>query len=470
LLVSRLEDLHVEAPPLADPFKAPLTDAASLLNFNPAGVSKHRLHVRGVVTHWLPGEAIFLRDGERGLLVQTVQTNPVNPGDIVEAVGFPAMGRFSAFLEDAEFNVAGHGPAPRPVVSTVTEALNGTNDANLISMKARVLEVLENPDETVLVLSADTVAFHARMPHRNVALHKGSIVHLTGVCRVEEFNITGAGFGANPRSFELLLRSPADVEVLTSPSWWTTQRLAYAAAILLGLALTAFVWIAMLRRRVSEQAAIIRIKVHREAMLEERHRVAREMHDTLAQSFSGLGFQLDALDAHLTNGADGARTQLETARKIIRQGQEDFRRSLFNLRAEELERATLSEALPALAAQMITGTGIELRCDIQPLPRRLTEAAEGNFLRISQECMTNAIRHAHPKHIDLKLQYESAEVRLRIADDGAGFDPATAFNNGHFGLRGMQERADQIGAKFQLASQLGRGTTVTVTLPVSTSP
>src|SRR6185436_16382634 len=137
----------------------------------------------------------------------------------------------------------------------------------------------------------------------------------------------------------------ADVAVVSAPTWWTAQRLTVAVATLLGLALAAFIWVGMLRRRLAEQTAVIREKIQREAALEERHRMAREMHDTLAQSFSGLGFQLDALNTGIPAEAAGARKQLETARQMVRHGQEGFRRSLFNLRAQELERGALDEAL-----------------------------------------------------------------------------------------------------------------------------
>ena len=107
LLVSRLEDLRVEVPPPTDAFAAPLATAVSLLSFNPAGESGHRVRVRGIVTHQQLGEAFFLRDGPDGLMVRTTQRAALTPGEIVEVAGFPAMGRFGAFLEDAEFTPSG---------------------------------------------------------------------------------------------------------------------------------------------------------------------------------------------------------------------------------------------------------------------------------------------------------------------------------------------------------------------------
>jgi signal transduction histidine kinase len=468
LLVSRLDDVHILTPPPSDPFKLPVTSASDLLTFTSSAVSNHRVRVRGVVTHRQPQQAIYLRDSGRGLEVQTAQADSVHPGDIVEVAGFPAMGAFSAFLEDAEFRVTGHGETPQAVPATLVEVLSGTNDANLISLEAQVLEVLNNPAESVLVARSSDTVFPARMPRASLNVRKGSYVRLSGVCRVEDFRSAGAGFGVNPTSIELLLRTPADVAIVSAPTWWTAQRLSITAATLLGLALAALMWVGMLRRRLAEQTSVIREQVQREAALEERHRMAREMHDTLAQSFSGLGFQLDALGSNIPTNASGARKQLETARQMVRHGQEGFRRSLLNLRAQELERGSLEDALRELARQMTAGTGIELRCELRHPSRNLPESVETNLLRIGQECLANAVRHGQPGRIDLELEPAADFVRLRIADDGAGFDPGQLAHssNGHFGWKGIRERSDQIGANVDLKSERGRGTVVTVTVPI----
>jgi signal transduction histidine kinase len=468
LFVTRVRDIRVEVPPPANPFDAPSTSSTALLNFAPSGISNHRVHVSGVITHQQPGEAIFLRDAEHGLAVETTQDQKVRPGDVVEAVGFPVMGRFSAFLQNAEFRLVKSGVPPLPVPTTVTTVLRGTNDADLVMLEAQLLEVLETPTESLLVLGAENTAFRARLPRTTLSLRNGSNLRLTGVCRVAESEFSGERFGASPGSIELLLRSPADIAVIVAPSWWTAQRLAVATAVLLGLALAAFAWVVLLRRRVAEQSEVIREKVQREAALEERHRMAREMHDTLAQSFSGLGFQLEALKTNLPAGTDSVRQQLETARQMVRHGQESFRRSLMNLRAQELERGSLADALPEIARQITAGTGIDVRCEVQRPAANLPEAVEMNLLRIGQECLANAVHHAKPARIELSLRQEPGAVSLCIADDGKGFEPEDLKRaaNGHFGWRGIHERADQIRAKVQLDSQPGRGTRVTVTVPI----
>jgi signal transduction histidine kinase len=465
LLVSRREDLRVEVPPPADIFQEPQVATTELLKFTPDGLSSHRVRVRGVVTHQQPGETVFLRDATDGLLVRTAQTNHVQAGDVIEVAGFPAMGRFGAFLEDAEFRVVGREFTPEPVPSSVRRILRGSNDANLVTLEARLLDLMEGDAESVLVLGQDDTVFRARLSHLPPALRHGSVLQLTGVCRVSDSDLAGPRFRANPLEMELLLRSPADILVLSQPSGWTSQRFGVVVGGLLALALAACGWVVLLRRRVARQRAVILEKVQREAVLEERHRMAREMHDTLAQSFSGLGFQLDALNTRLPPEQSDAHAQLEVAREMVRHGREGLRRSLMNLRAQELERGDLAEVLPELARQITVGTGIELRCAVERPPHTLPENVEANLLRIGQECLVNAVRHAHPKSIQLALHHEPGQVRLRITDDGAGFDPAqlNGNGNGHFGWRGIHERAAQIGAVVELESRPGRGTTITVT-------
>jgi signal transduction histidine kinase len=152
---------------------------------------------------------------------------------------------------------------------------------------------------------------------------------------------------------------------------------------------------------------------------------------------------------------------------MVRHGQEEFRRSLANLRARELEHGGLPEALGELGRQMTAGSGVASDLRIRGTTRGLDESIENNLLRISQECITNALRHANASRISAELVFEKAHVQLRVSDDGAGFDTKELeqLGDGHFGWRGIRERAEQIQANVNLTSQPGRGTTVVVTVP-----
>ncbi len=466
IYVNELADVAVEQPPPPLPFEAPLLPFSELLQFRPDGILPHRVRVRGAVTHHQPGELLCLREGKVGLFVRSTQATPLAPGDLVEAIGFPVMGNFSAQLEDAEFRRIGKDSPPAPLAIPIAEALRGTHDANLVTLEARLLETLHGPGESVLLLRSGDTAFEARLPRSPLALRPGSLLRLCGVCRVEASSTT-LSFRASPKSFELLLRSPNDIQLLAAPSPWTARNLAAAALALLLLALAALVWVAVLRRRVRSQTEIIRSRIEREAVLEERQRVAREIHDTLAQSFSGVGFQLEALDARLPD-EPALRQSLATAKHLVRHGQEEFRRSLLNLRACELERGSLAEALAETGRLMTAGSGTTFELRHTGLGARFPEAVENNLLRIAQECLTNALRHAQASKITAELSMAQAQLRLQIQDNGRGFDPAslTSLPEGHFGWQGIRERAAQIHARVSLESTPGKGTSITLTVPL----
>lgn len=460
-----------------DPASLPLTPMGELLRFSPEGHAGHRVRVRGVVTLHRPGVELFIQDEQepRGLFVQTSQTDALRPGDMVEALGFPAMGVFSAFLEDAIFQRVGEQEPLKPTPVGVPQILRGSLDAVLVTINARLLEVVREPSEWTLVMQVNNQVFQARAPRPDLdylcgALRTGSRLRLTGIARTKEPLFPPAGVQTRARSFDLLLRDAGDAVVLSAPSWWTAERLATALLVALALLAAALGWVTLLRRRVAQQVEIIRARVAHEAMLEERQRMAREIHDTLAQSFAGVRFQMEAVDANLPESAGTARAHLAAALQMAEHGQAEFRRALLNLRAQELPRDGLAGALAESARQLTAGTGIETATHVNGTPRGLPEEIENNLLRIGQECVTNAVRHAAPHRIEIVLDFQPETVTLRVSDDGRGLSADAAEREGHFGLRGMKERAEQMNARLEIASPPGGGACVTATVPLRHEP
>lgn len=471
LLWATGENFFIEEQPVEDPFATRIRPVSSLLQFAPDAIPSHRVCVRGTVTHQEMGKSVFIRDGVQGLWLQTRETSPLQPGDVVEAVGFEAMGRYSPVLEDAIYRKTGRTLPPPPLPITEEEAINGDHDADLIEMDGQLLDSYQGGDDRILVLQSDRVVFNAHLAgwgqlYRLPAIENGSRLRLTGICVIEE--VLGRNVDkVTPTVFRILLRSPADIVVLQRPSWWTLPRLLRALAGLAVVTTAVSAWVISLRRRVQLQTAIIGKKIQREAVLEERHRVAREIHDTLAQSYSGIGFQIESVASQLPQES-GVRRRLEIAKQMVRHGQEEFRRSLSNLRAQELERGALSEALGESGRQMTAGSGVAFQSSVRGATRRLEEGIENNLLRIGQECITNALRHARARCISVELSFEPGGVRMRIADDGQGFDPRTLeqVGEGHFGWRGIRERAEQIRAGIEIESGAGHGTTIEITVRV----
>jgi signal transduction histidine kinase len=200
------------------------------------------------------------------------------------------------------------------------------------------------------------------------------------------------------------------------------------------------------------------------AILDERNRMARDIHDTLAQSFTGIIMQLEALKSLPPLASDETQAHFSRIRDIARLGLSEARRSVQALRPVALETASFSDALRHLLNQMTQGTPVQTTLHIEGVAQSLPASVEENLLRIAQEAVTNAIRHGQAQTIALQLLFEPTAVHLQIRDDGQGFAPATHLTSG-FGLIGMQERVHHLGGHLHLVSQLGQGTEITVTIP-----
>ena len=207
------------------------------------------------------------------------------------------------------------------------------------------------------------------------------------------------------------------------------------------------------------------------AVLAERNRIARELHDTLAQGFTGVSMQLEAVSAKL-GGAEAAREHLNQARLLVRSSLAEARRSVRDLRSELLDGASLGEALGVIARQLTDGSDVRAEVSTNGVPRRLPERVERNLFRVGQEALTNAVRHAQATHVRVRLDYGDAHVQLEIADDGRGFqlyapEHTNGGDSGGFGLKGMRERITQLGGELHIDSRPGAGTQVTATVPFS---
>ena len=140
-----------------------------------------------------------------------------------------------------------------------------------------------------------------------------------------------------------------------------------------------------------------------------------------------------------------------------------------DLRASALEGQDLPAALSQAARQWTAGSSVQVHVEIEGPPQKLPEEMEQHLLRIAQEAVTNTVKHAHAKDVWIRLAMDSGKLKMRVADDGAGFEQRDAFSEvgGHFGLLGMRERAERLGGELQLHSEPGEGTEVEVTVPLS---
>jgi signal transduction histidine kinase len=226
-------------------------------------------------------------------------------------------------------------------------------------------------------------------------------------------------------------------------------------------ALLAFAWaIYQLRLR--------QIRSRFSLVLEERARLAREIHDTLAQGFVGISSQLDAVAMCMPEEQSPARKYLDMARRMARHSLTEARRSVMDLRASVLEGQDLAAALESGMRMWTAGAGVDVKVDVSGPEMVLSQEMEQHLLRIAQEAVTNVVKHAGANRIGIKLHTEARKLYLQIRDNGRGFATPDVFSSrgGHFGLIGMRERAERLGGELRLASNPGEGTEVEVTVPL----
>ena len=265
LLVPSSAQVRIVEPAQADPFSLPVRPINSLLRFQPGVTFIHRVRARGQVTLQWPGRWIYIQDGSQGLFIPGIQKSSLRLGDVVDVVGFPAMGEYSLMLEDAVFMAEGGGRAIAASSITAQDAMKGDYDAKLVQIQGSLVNEDLTSEYPTLVMSSGGRSFFALLPSGTKAdnissWRTGSQLLLTGVCsvQVDKYLSYQQYGGAMPMSFRVLLRSAHDVVVLRKPSWWTAGRILALLAICVLIILFGTLWVAALKRRVMERTETIR--------------------------------------------------------------------------------------------------------------------------------------------------------------------------------------------------------------------
>jgi signal transduction histidine kinase len=231
---------------------------------------------------------------------------------------------------------------------------------------------------------------------------------------------------------------------------------------LVGLAVIALAW-ALYRARLG------RLRARYLAVFAERTRVARELHDTLLQGMSAVAMQLHGARTRAAAVEPALARQLDAIAAVVSSSLDETRRFVWDLREQPSGPGDLERALARLCRRVSEGQRVRCLVHVEGQPTVVAHDLQNELFRITQEALVNALKHAAPSQVDVRLCYEAAAVKLVIRDDGRGFEPAQAAgaDAGHFGLVGMRERAARIGGSLALDSRPGFGTTIAVAVPAA---
>jgi len=470
--------ITIVRPAPADPFRDCPEAAFDALSVEQAKRDVRRRRTTGRVIALFGKTSAFvgLPNGQRIRVRFASGTTRPSAGEMVDLAGFVRSDLFFSHLSNAVWRKA---PSADVGASNAIEnisartllfeddkpKINYRHDGQLIRLKGRVTDTYALPDGSVrIVLNADGVSISAEAPKMELP-DIGSVVEATGACLITETNELSDDF-VRLDGFSLVLRTPNDLSVLAHPPWWTAGRLFVVILTLFGILLGILVWNTLLRRLVNRRSRELlrETLAHERANLrvDERMRLAVELHDSIAQNMTGVSMQFDAVEQALAVRSPTLPKIVAKARRTLDACCRELRDCLWDLRNNSLEDANVGAAVRKALEPHLESAEAEI--DL-PLPRaKIPDATFHALLSIIRELSVNAIRHGGATRLVIKGERSDERIRFSVTDNGCGFDPVTrpGANEGHFGLLGVEERLERLGGRMTIDSAPGRGAHIEV--------
>jgi len=386
---------------------------------------------------------VELQDDSGTITIADYQSEkPLKLGDVVEAQGTVVSERFRSHLEDAKLRLLWSDTPFPPLSVSASQLMDGTFRGKAVTLEGTLVSATATHGGYELLLSDQSFLFRALASNDFrtdfAALEPGSRLRIRGAATsVEKYT-------NNLYPFTVLTDR---VEVLHGPPWWSTR---YMLWLLLAASLV-FVLTQFLLHRLQQW--------HLRSVLREREQLAMEMHDTLAQSFAGIAYQLQAA-SHEKRGESQVQAHIENALKMVHVSHKEARRTISTLRPQYRDAAAIVSSLKETAESLSDGGDLKIDASMkgrnQTLPLPTTDA----LFRIGQEAISNAIQHSRCQTLTISLNLSRRETSLTIRDDGRGI-AGDEIHEG-LGMEGMKNRAAKVRAELEVTSVSGAGTTVFV--------
>lgn len=476
------KDLVITEPAPPDPFEAPPLTIRFYSSPREIASCGLRTVVGEVIAVW-EKSFVLLRTADDLFITASLVRNVAPPacGSSVKIVGYPETDLFNVTLTRAKYRALEPlglaNEVPEQIVLRDVHHPNDERDTlrpgyhgKLVKLVTTITGLPAEGDANRRVIVSDgTFSLPVDLglhPEIGELLQVGSVVELTGRCLLEANRWQPNNVFPRPTGMFLVLRSPADVRIISRPPWLNAKRLMVLVGILITILIGVGIWNFVLNRLVERRSReLLREQTARadaSLKIDERTRLAVELHDSLSQTLTGVSFQLDAAQEARRQDPSLIGECLDAAQRTLSSCREELKNCLWDLRNNALEEPDLNKAIRTTLNPHILGSEIAIDCSI---PRsRLSDSTLHNILAIIRELTVNAIRHGKARHVTVRGQLVSRTLTFSVADDGYGFDPDNrpGMEEGHFGLLGVCERLDKLGGRMDISSAIGKETTVSI--------
>ncbi len=483
------EDLVVVEPSAKDIFAEP--DIADLKHASPDQLHAFGRHTaKGRVVAVWDNSSILVK-GANGEFVTILSAQDGLPrvGETIVACGFPETDLYTITLTRAawkKISDASHAAeAPAPITAGDLIARSGDRDifmpryhGQAIRLDGLVRTLPGFGNETRLQLDCGGTVFPVDVsanPSATEGLEIGCRAAFTGICVMDIERLRPNTAFPHIRGFTLVMRPDDAVEILSRPSWWTPARAWMVFGGFSALLLAALAWIVTLRR-VAERRGRALLKGELETaksklQVEERTRLAVELHDSLSQTLTGVSMEIAAADDLKGDAPEEMVLHLSRAGRVLKSCRDELKNCLWDLRSTALDEPDMTSAVLLTLQPVVNDVSrISVRFNV---PRaRLSDNTAHALLRIIRELVVNAMRHGGATRIQVAGSLDREALRFSVTDDGCGFDPDDhpGVLQGHFGLQGVEERLGQIGGTLTIESAPGKGARIVGCIAVPPTP